>query len=149
MNIKTWKVYLSGEVHTDWREELKKAAKREKLPVHFISPITDHAKSDSCGTDILGEEEKSFWRDHKSAGINAIRNKTLISDSDIVIVRFGNKYKQWNAAFDAGYSHALGKPLIVMHSPEFIHALKEIDAAANAVVQTTDQIIKILKYITD
>ncbi len=149
LNNKIWKVYLSGEVHSNWRNELLTSVKQEQLPIEFYTPVTDHAKSDSCGAVILGEEENVFWRDHKSAKINSIRNKTLIADADIVIIRFGEKYRQWNAAFDAGYAYANGKPLIVMHPLEHTHALKEIDAVAHTVVQNIDQVIEILKYITD
>lgn len=144
---KQWKVYLSGEIHSNWRSKITTDAKKAKLPIEFYAPVTDHDASDNCGVKILGDEEQKFWKDHKGAKINAIRTRTLIEDSDIVIVRFGDKYKQWNAAFDAGYAAALGLPLIIQHTPEHIHALKEVDAAAYAVAETVEQIIKILKYI--
>lgn len=143
-----WNVYLSGEIHSDWRAEIKKGIENENLPVEFSVPVTDHPASDNAGTDILGEEEKSFWKDHKGGKINAIRTRTLIEKADIVVVKFGEKYRQWNAAFDAGYAAALGKKLIVMHPDEFIHALKEVDAAALAVTQTPEQVVQILKYVT-
>lgn len=142
-----WSVYLSGEIHSDWRNEIENGVKKEKLPVSFTAPVTDHPASDNCGVLILGEEEKDFWKDHKGAKINAIRTQTHIELADIVIVRFGDKYKQWNAAFDAGYAAALGKKLIIMHPPEHTHALKEVDAAALAVTETPEQIISILKYV--
>ena len=128
-----WQVYLSGEIHSDWREQIVTAAAEADLPVDFASPVTDHAASDDCGVSILGEEEKGFWKDHKGAGVNAIRTRNLIARADVVVVRFGEKYKQWNAAFDAGMAAALGKPLIVMHQAEHQHALKEVDGAALAV----------------
>ena len=105
---KTWNVYLSGEIHTDWRDRIAAGATAEKLPVEFTGPVTDHPASDDCGVAILGEETDPFWKDHKGAKINAVRTRTLIADADIVVVRFGDKYKQWNAAFDAGYAAALG-----------------------------------------
>lgn len=142
-----WKVYLSGEIHSDWRKEISSAVKKAKLPVEFYGPVTDHPASDDCGSKILGKEPDKFWQDHKSAKLNAIRTMTLIEDSDIVVVRFGDKYRQWNAAFDAGYSTALSIPLIVQHSKEHIHALKEIDASAYAVCETSEQVVKILKYV--
>lgn len=148
MNDKEWDVYLSGEIHSNWREEIEKAAQKENLPVQFYSPVTDHDSSDNCGDNILGDESDKFWRDHKSAKINAIRTRTLIDEADIVVVRFGDKYKQWNAAFDAGYAVASGTPLIVQHHPDDTHALKEVDAAAYAVAETIEQIIEILKYVT-
>lgn len=143
-----WNIYLAGEIHTPWRDELQAAAEKENLPVHFYAPVTDHDASDDCGGRILGAEEKAFWHDRKGAGINAIRTRPLIEKSDVVIVKFGDKYRQWNAAFDAGMASALGKPLIVIHPEEFQHALKEIDAAACAVAGNTAEVVQILRYIT-
>lgn len=142
-----WNVYLSGEIHTDWRGEIEQKCEAAGLPVQFSAPVTNHDYSDDCGVVILGREEQKFWHDHKGAKINAIRTRTLIEQSDIVVVRFGEKYKQWNAAFDAGYASALGKSLIVQHQGEHQHALKEVDAAALAVVETVDQIVSILRYV--
>ena len=142
-----WTVYLSGEIHTDWRDIIEAKATAAELPVSFTSPVTDHGASDDCGVKIMGSEESKFWHDHKGAKLNAIRTRTHLEQADIVVVRFGDKYKQWNAAFDAGYAAALGKPLIVMHGPEHQHALKEIDGAALAVVDTPEQITKILNYV--
>lgn len=145
----TWNIYLSGEIHTDWRDEILAGAKAAGLPVSFSGPVTDHAASDDCGVAILGPEPDKFWHDNKGANVNAIRTRTLIGKSDIVVVRFGDKYRQWNAAFDAGYAAALGKPLIVMHGPDHQHALKEIDAAALAVTETPTQVVDILRYVID
>lgn len=141
-----WRVYLSGEIHTDWREQIEAGVKAAGLPIEFSAPVTDHASSDDCGVAILGDEEKGFWKDNKGAKVNAIRTRTLIEKADIVIVRFGDQYKQWNAAFDAGYASALGKPLIIMHDPTLTHPLKEVDAAALAVAETAEQIVSILRY---
>ena len=141
-----WKVYLSGEVHSNWRDKLRAGAQRAQLPVSFTAPVTDHAASDHCGVAILGDEPNPFWKDRKGAQLNAIRTRTLIRDVDIVVVRFGDKYRQWNAAFDAGFAAAAGKPLITLHPPELGHALKEVDGAALAVAETTDQVLQILKY---
>jgi len=140
-------VYLSGEIHTDWREEIEKGAAAAGLDVAFTAPVTDHAASDDCGVTILGAEPNKFWHDNKGANLNAIRTRTLIEAADIVVVRFGEKYKQWNAAFDAGYAAALGTPLIIMHQPEHAHPLKEVDAAALAVTQTPQQVVDILRYV--
>jgi len=145
--MKNWTVYLSGEIHTDWREQIEKGCADAGLEIEFVSPVTDHAKSDDCGADILGEESDPFWRDHKGASINAIRTRTLIGQADVVVVRFGDKYRQWNAAFDAGYASALGKPIVVLHDPSLTHALKEVDAAALAVCEQPQQVAKILKYV--
>jgi YtoQ family protein len=142
-----WTVYLSGEIHTDWRDIIEAQAAAAELSVSFTSPVTDHGASDDCGVKIMGSEDSKFWHDHKGAKLNAIRTRTHLEQADIVVVRFGDKYKQWNAAFDAGYAAAIGKPLIVMHGPEHQHALKEIDVAALAVVDTPEQITKILNYV--
>lgn len=140
-------VYLSGEIHTDWREKIIQGCQAHDLDIMFTSPNTNHDKSDSAG-DVLGKEDKPFWRDHKSAKVNALRTNTLIEGCDIAIIRFGDKYKQWNAAFDAGYCAALSKPYITLHSEELIHPLKEVDAAAHAWTTTIIQVIETLKYIS-
>ncbi len=139
-------VYLSGEIHTEWRNEIINKSNELNLPIEFLSPNTNHELSDNVGVEILGKEDKKFWHDHKSAKINSIRTKNAIDRSDIVIVRFGEKYKQWNAAFDAGYASAMSKSLIIIHSDENQHALKEIDSVAHAVVKNVDEVIKILNY---
>tara|TARA_B100000787_G_scaffold61291_1_gene44819 strand:+ start:4923 stop:5372 length:450 start_codon:yes stop_codon:yes gene_type:complete len=140
-------VYLAGEIHSNWREEI--AAGCVGLNVEFSAPVTDHDTSDDCGVAIMGAENNKFWHDNKGAKLNAIRTRKAIGDADIVVVRFGEKYKQWNAAFDAGQACALGKSIIVMHQPEHQHPLKEIDAAALAVVETSEQVAQILRYVLD
>ena len=147
MSERTWNVYLAGEIHSDWRERIEAGASEAGLPVVFTAPVTDHPASDDCGVAILGAEDQGFWKDRKGAGINAIRTRTLIRDADLVVVRFGDKYKQWNAAFDAGQAAALGKPLVILHPPEHTHALKEVDAAAQAVAETPEQVVAILRYV--
>lgn len=143
----TLSIYLSGEIHTDWRDQIIDAAK--DLDVIFSAPVTDHAASDDCGVAIMGAEDNKFWHDNKGAKLNAIRTRRGIETADIVVVRFGEKYKQWNAAFDAGMAAALGKSLIVMHQADHAHALKEVDAAALAVVQEPQQVVQILRYVLD
>lgn len=138
-------VYLSGEIHSDWRDEIATAA--ADLPVTFTAPVTDHAASDDCGVAILGAETDKFWHDRKGASLNAIRTRKGLEEADIVVVRFGEKYKQWNAAFDAGYAAALGRSLIIMHGSDHAHALKEVDAAANAVCETPAQVVEMLRYV--
>ncbi len=145
----TWSVYLSGEIHTDWREQIAAGTKAAGLDVVLTAPVTHHEASDDCGVAILGNEPNKFWHDHKGAQVNAIRTRTLIEDADVVVVRFGEKYKQWNAAFDAGYAAALGKPIIIMHQDEHAHALKEVDAAALAVTKTPEQVVAILAYVME
>ncbi|MGD1959588.1 MAG: YtoQ family protein [Fulvivirga sp.] len=141
-------VYLSGEIHSDWREEIMEGARALGLPIEFSTPVITHDASDNVGVAILGDEDSGFWKDHKAAKINAIRIKSGIENADLVIIKFGEKYRQWNAAFDAGQAAALGKSYIVIHPEDFTHALKEVDAQAMAVAQTSDQVVKILKYIT-
>lgn len=141
-----WNVYLSGEIHTDWRQQIIDGCRALDLPVEFSSAVTNHEASDAAG-DLLGAEDKNFWRDHKSSKVNAIRTKTLINKCDVAVVRFGDKYKQWNAAFDAGYCAALGKPYITLHDEDIIHALKEVDAPALAWATTPSQVVDMLKYV--
>ena len=140
-------VYLSGEIHSDWRQEIINLCNKENLEISFSSPIINHEASDNCGVEILGNEEKNFWKDNKGANINSIKTRKSIKDCDIVVVKFGEKYKQWNAAFDAGYAAALNKSIIVIHNEEHQHALKEVDAAAAAVAKDQHQVVRILKYI--
>jgi YtoQ family protein len=142
-------VYLSGEIHSNWREEIIQLCVKANLDIKFTSPVTDHEASDNCGADILGNEEKNYWKDNKGAKINSIRTKKSIEDCDVVIVKFGEKYKQWNAAFDTGYAAALNKSIIVIHSDEHQHPLKEVDASASAVAKDQKQAFRILKYILD
>lgn len=144
-----FEVYLSGEIHTDWREKIKDGTKAAGLPVTCTAPVTDHTASDDCGVNILGPEDKKFWHDNKGAGINAIRTRTLIERADLVVVRFGDQYKQWNAAFDAGFAAARDIPLVIMHGPDHQHALKEVDRAALAVVETPEQVVEILRYVIE
>ncbi|MHC4949222.1 MAG: YtoQ family protein [Planctomycetota bacterium] len=142
-----WTVYLGGEIHTDWRAAIVDGAEAAGLPVVFTGPVTDHAASDDCGVAILGEEDRPFWKDHKGAKINAIRTRTLLDRADLAVIRFGDRYRQWNAAFDAGYAVARGKPLVVLHAAEHTHALKEVDAGALAVAESPEQVVRILEYV--
>ena len=143
----SFKVYLSGEIHSDWRERITQGVSDKNLKVKLLSPVTDHAASDDCGDKILGEEVLPFWKDHKAAKINSIRIRRNIEKADLVVVRFGDKYKQWNAAFDAGYAAASGKSIITLHDAELTHALKEVDAAAMAVCSSPEQVVEILEYV--
>lgn len=143
----SWNVYLAGEIHSDWRERIRAGVEAADLPVRLTHPVTDHPASDNCGVAILGDEDQAFWKDHKGAGLNAIRTRTLIHEADVVVVRFGDQYRQWNAAFDAGYAAALGKPIITLHDPSLTHAIKEVDGAAAAVAQRPEQVVEILRYV--
>jgi len=147
MGERTWKVYLSAEIHTEWRDRIAAGVAAADLPVRLDAPVTVHEDSDDCGATILGAEDDSFWHDRKGASMNAIRTRTLISEADVVVVRFGDQYRQWNAAFDAGTAAALGKALITLHEPNLNHALKEVDAAALAVCRTPEQVVETLAYV--
>lgn len=143
-----WQIYLSGEIHTDWRDQIIQGTEKLGLPVQFSSAVTNHDASDAAG-DLLGEESNQFWRDHKSAKVNSIRIKNQIEQADLVVIRFGDKYKQWNAAFDAGYCAALGTPYITLHDDSLIHPLKEVDASAMAWAQDTNQVVEIIRYLIE
>ncbi|MEL6329032.1 MAG: YtoQ family protein [Planctomycetota bacterium] len=144
--MEPWTVYLAGEIHSDWRREIMNAAL--DLPVRFTAPVTDHEASDEIGVHALGPESQAFWKDRKGAGINNARTGTHVARADLVIALFGEHYRQWNTAFDAGRAAALGKPLITIHPEAHDHALKEIDAAAAAVCREPAQAVEILRYIT-
>jgi YtoQ family protein len=144
---RTWRVYLSGEIHSDWRERIEAGVEEAGLAIEISAPVTDHAASDDAGVGTLGEEAEPFWRDHMGAGVNAIRTQTLIQAADVVVVRFGDKYRQWNAAFDAGYAAALSKPYITLHDTELDHALKEVDRAAQGTARTAEQVVDVLRYV--
>ena len=145
--MKQWQIYLSGEIHTDWREKIIQGANDFDLNIAFTSANIDHESSDAAG-DVLGKPESNFWRDQQSARVNSIRIKTLIQNCDIAVIRFGAQYKQWNAAFDAGYCAALGKPYITLHDDDIIHALKEVDGSSQGRATTPEQVVDILRYVT-
>jgi YtoQ family protein len=145
--VMDWQIYLSGEIHTDWRERIAQGIADASLDIELTGPVTDHAASDDCGVAILGDEDRAFWKDHVGAGVNAIRTRTLIERADVVVVRFGEQYRQWNAAFDAGYAAALGKPLVTLHPEQHDHALKEVDRAALAVAREPEQVVEVLRYV--
>lgn len=141
-----WTVYLSGEIHTDWRERIIQGTEAAGIDVEFTSAVTDHEASDAAG-DVLGEQSQPFWRDHQSAKVNAIRTRSSIERCDVAVIRFGDQYKQWNAAFDAGMCAALGKPYITLHDDSIVHPLKEVDAAAMAWAKTPEQVVEVLRYV--
>jgi YtoQ family protein len=146
---RTWDVYLSGEIHSDWRQQIAAGVESAALPIRLSGPVTDHEASDDAGTGTLGDEAEDFWGDHKGAGVNAIRTQTLIRNADVVVVRFGDKYRQWNAAFDAGFAAALGKPVVTLHDDDHDHALKEVDRAALATARDAGQVVDVLRYVIE
>lgn len=144
-----WNVYLSGEIHSDWREQIASGVAEKSLSVVLTSPNTSHEDSDDCGAIILGMEDKRQNWDKIGANMNNLRTKTLIRDADIVVVRFGEKYRQWNAAFDAGYAAALNKSIITLHPPSISHMLKEVNASASVVCEDASQVVDTLAYVID
>jgi len=144
---RTWSIYLSGEIHSDWRQRIADGIEAAGLPVELTGPVTSHGASDDCGVAIFGPEDDKFWHDVKGARLNAVRNRVLIEEADVVVVRFGDKYRQWNAAFDAGFAASLGTPIITLHPPEIDHALKEIDGAAHATARKPEQVVQALVYL--
>jgi YtoQ family protein len=139
-------VYLAGEIHTAWREEVRAGLDSVGVDVTLVAPVTDHEASDACGTRIFGGQGARFWDDQAGAGVNAVRTRTLLERSDVVLVRFSAAFGEWNGALDAGRALALGKPLITMHPPELDHALKEVDRAALAVCRDAGQVAAVLGY---
>ena len=138
---------MIGEIHSDWRNVIASGIQEKNLPVSLTSPNTSHEDSDDCGAIILGmEQERHNW-DKIGANMNAIRTQTLLEDADVVVVRFGEKYRQWNAAFDAGYASALRKPIITLHPPAISHMLKEVNASAKAVCEDPQQVVDTLAYV--
>jgi len=149
MTERLWNVYLAGEIHSQWRDEIQNECKKRKIPVRLLGPELEHAASDNCGEKIFGREDNKFWKDHKAAKINTIRNRSVLKNCDTLVVRFGQKYRQWNAAFDTGLASAMDKSIITFHDESLDHALKEIDAIALAVARNVQQVVDVLGYVTN
>lgn len=142
-------VYLAGQIHDNWREELKEQVMRADLPFEFVAPQTNHDLSDAIGEQILGEQPGKFYRDDAASAINNFRTEVLMQKADIVIALFGDKYRQWNTAMDASTAINLNKPLIIIRPEELIHALKELSNKANVTVETIEQAVAVLNYLTE
>lgn len=140
-------VYLAGQIHDDWREELKEQVLKAQLPFEFVGPQTNHDLSDAIGEQILGEQPGNYYRDDAASAINNFRTEVLMQKADIVIAMFGDKYRQWNTAMDASAAITLNKPLIVIRPKELIHALKELSNKATVTVDTIDQAVEVLNYL--
>jgi YtoQ family protein len=141
-------VYLAGEIHTSWREEIKEKVSNLNLPIEFVSPMLDHDYSDVIGEQVLGTQTNNILRDEAASRINNLRTQVLLGKSDLVIALFGeNKYRQWNTAMDASTAISLSKPLIIIRPETIHHPLKELSQKANVTVETVDQAIKALSYI--
>lgn len=140
-------VYLAGQIHDDWRTQLKEKAKAMDLPVRFYSPMENHDRSDNIGEEILGKQPDPILKDEAASRLNNLRTQILMQKADVVIALFGDKYKQWNTAMDAGSATALGKPLIVIRPEELHHPVKEIANKAHVTVNTMDQALQALSYV--
>ncbi|MGE8206853.1 YtoQ family protein [Heyndrickxia sp. NPDC080065] len=140
-------VYLAGQIHDNWREQVVQKAKERNLPLKFVAPQTDHERSDNIGEDILGKQPNNLFKDDAASSINNFRTQVLMQKADVVIALFGEKYKQWNTAMDASTALALGKPTIIVRPESLIHPLKELSNKANVTVETIDQAIDVLAYI--
>lgn len=142
-------VYLAGEIHSTWREEIKKKSSALDLPIDFVGPMEIHERSDNIGEDILGPQHDAVSKDHAASSFNNLRTGVLMHKADLVIALFGEQYKQWNTAMDASTALASGKPVIIIRPEKLHHPLKELSRKANATVETCDQAIKALAYILE
>ncbi|MFK2826204.1 YtoQ family protein [Bacillus sp. B190/17] len=142
-------VYLAGEIHSSWREEIKQKAAALQLPIDFVGPMENHDRSDYIGEEILGKQPSAIFRDAAASSFNNLRTEVLMQKADLVIALFGEKYKQWNTAMDASAAITLDKPLILIRPESLHHPLKELSRKANVTVETVDQAMKTLAYIFD
>ncbi|WP_078594995.1 YtoQ family protein [Evansella clarkii] len=140
-------VYLAGQIHDDWRKEIKDKAAQMNLPLQFTGPMENHDRSDNIGEEILGEQPNAVLKDEAASKINNLRTQVLLNKSDIVIALFGEKYKQWNSAMDAAAAIALNKPLILIRPESLHHPLKELSEKAQVTVETPEQALKAVSYI--
>lgn len=140
-------VYLAGQIHDDWREQVEKLAKEKKLPLTFVAPQTNHDRSDNIGEEILGEQPDKLHKDDAASDINNFRTQLLMQKSDAVIALFGEQYKQWNTAMDASNAITLNKPTIIVRPKSLIHPLKELSNKANVTVETVEQALDVLAYV--
>jgi YtoQ family protein len=140
-------VYLAGEIHTNWRDEISSKAEEKKLSLTFVGPQTNHERSDNVGEDILGKQPGNVYKDDAASDINNFRTQVLMQKADIVIALFGEKYKQWNTAMDASTAIAMNKPTIIIRPESLIHPLKELSNKANVTVETVEQAMDVISYI--
>lgn len=145
--METITIYLAGEVHSAWRQRLRDLVGQRNLPVRFVAPLDEHDRSDSVGEDILGEQPTARFRDLVGAGANTLRTRVLMRQADMTVAYFGDKYRQWNTAADAGTAIAAGIPLLLVRDPELTHALKELDAMATFTVETLEQAAEAIAYV--
>ena len=142
-------IYLAGEIHSSWRDELREQVRALGHEVRFFGPREDHDRSDAIGEEILGEQPTPRYRDLMGAGVNTLRTRVLLRQTDLVVAFFGEKYRQWNTAADAGAAVAAGVPLLLVRSPDLTHALKELDALATFTVESLDQAALAIAYVLE
>jgi YtoQ family protein len=140
-------IYAAGEIHSEWRDELRRHLEKLEVEVEIVGPQEVHDRSDSVGEDILGEQPGPRYRDLQGARVNTLRTRVLMQRADLCVAYFGPKYKQWNTASDAGAAVASGLPLVLVRAEEHIHALKEMDALATLTVETLEQAAQAVAYI--
>lgn len=140
-------VYLAGQIHDDWRTEIKQAADNQQLPLSFFGPMENHDRSDNIGEEILGKQADPIAKDEAASQLNNLRTRLLMEKSDVVIAKFGESYKQWNSAMDASAAVTLGKPLILIRPKNLHHPLKELSERAQVTVETAEQAVKCLAYL--
>lgn len=140
-------VYAAGEIHSEWRDELRGYLEAVNVEAEIIGPQEQHDRSDSVGEDILGAQPNARYRDLIGARVNILRTRVLMQRADLCVAFFGPKYKQWNTAADAGSAVAAGLPLILVRADEHVHALKELDALATLTVDTLQQAAQAIAYI--
>ncbi len=140
-------VYLAGQIHDNWRDEVKQKAEKMNLPITFVNPMTNHGRSDAIGEEILGEQPNKIIKDDKASDFNNLRTEILLSKSDVVLAFFGESYKQWNTAMDASTALTLNKPLILVRDASLHHALKELSNKSTATVENFDQALQALSYV--
>jgi len=140
-------IYAAGEIHSDWRNDLRKALSDRGVEAEVVGPQEVHDRSDSVGEDILGDQPGPRDRDLMGARMNTLRTRILLRRADLVVAYFGPKYNQWNTASDAGAALAGGLPLVLVRAPELTHALKELDALATVTVETLEQAADAVAYV--
>ena len=140
-------IYAAGEIHSEWRMELRRQLQSAGVDAELLGPQENHDRSDDVGEAILGKQPDARYRDLMGAQANTLRTRVLMQRADLAVAYFGPKYKQWNTASDAGFALASGLPLVLVRAEEHVHALKELDALATMTVETLKQAAQAIAYI--
>jgi YtoQ family protein len=150
-------VFLSGHVHGNWRDQVRKMAKEKGLSITFKGPCEDHELSDDIGVKIRGISEDNVGadffpqvKDDLGGRVNMLRTQIWISRCDVLIAFFDEdhkNYRQWNVSSDMGEAIRNGKPVIVVHGQGFRHSLKELVPRADFVVDSLEQAVDVLAYV--